>query len=74
MRGIHPWPSDAPCVYCEEEAQAAERVRVGRWHATYNAALTGCLAREQGHLHLHDGRILEAVDAANALHGPLVKP
>lgn len=55
------------------DGKVAERVRVERWHATYNAALTGChgwcdhegvgLTNEVA----HDA----ATEAANLAHGPL---
>lgn len=52
--------------------QALEDVRVERWHATYNAALTGYCARQQsmqlqGPPDIHE----HAVIAANLAHGRL---
>jgi hypothetical protein len=61
-------------------ATDAEHIRVSRWHATYNAALTGMLvivtnigsaaqaleARRRVHA--------ACVEAADEAHGPLVKP
>lgn len=55
---------------------ADEHIRIDRWHATYNAALSGChgwcdhegvgLSNEVAHE--------AATEAANLAHGPLVKP
>lgn len=70
------------CMNCDDNFAkqqkrfAEERARIERWHATYNAALTGCyawetpsgagLTAEQAHE--------AATEAANLAHGTLVKP
>lgn len=49
-----------------------ETLRVERWHATYNAAITGLHARPQS-FSLQDGqaRHIEATEAADLMHGAL---
>jgi hypothetical protein len=54
-----------------------ECLRVERWHATYNAALTGLHAfssdLHQNGFGVEDSHEM-ALQAANLAHGPLVKP
>lgn len=59
---------------CETYERHEEETRVERWHATYNAALTGFCMREQsmrlqGPEDIHEA----AMNAANLAHGELPK-
>jgi hypothetical protein len=58
--------------YAAQRAECAEAQRVNRWHATYNAALTGLIStRDAGPADdFHEA----AAYFADAAHGPLVKP
>ena len=76
----HYLPVGCWCAQCSAEAErlrAVEALRVERWHATYNAALTGMYAGNEDWSgdpsdmhHMHK----TAVIAADLAHGPLVKP
>ena len=51
-----------------------EALRVKRWHATYNAAMTGLLARGQSmSLQCTEDCVAEAKVVANLTHGELSK-
>jgi hypothetical protein len=65
--------------YATQRAECAEAERVNRWHATYNAALTGLLAlgtRAEDRIssNYHDSIHYAADRYASRAHGPLVKP
>lgn len=64
-------------LHLKESAEHREKLRVERWHATYNAALTG-LHAFSSELHQNgfgiDSCNEMAAQAAVAAHGPLVKP
>jgi hypothetical protein len=63
-------------LYRVQTADArAEDLRVERWYATYNTALNGILSSsERAYLRDDRGRCVAAIEAADSLHGPLVKP
>lgn len=56
------------------ERTQAERLRVARWHDTYNASLTGCRAHSPADSTIYTvaGARIQASEDANALHGLLV--
>jgi hypothetical protein len=61
------------CNACAEEEN--ERLRVERWHATRDAALTGLCANQRLTVELTWELLAElAQGLANWQHGPLVKP
>lgn len=53
------------------DAKAAERERVRRWHATFNAALTGILAFNELGSENERGAMKAARQYADRMHGPL---